>query len=130
VAGATDPSGVPGGRGEINRDVLARSVRSAAAECYGVTAVGATRWRRRLAGWLRPHAPSGVTVAVDGRLRVTLDLSVAAHVPLVQVVANVGQAVRYRVLRDFGRSIDELTIRVDGRPVEEPPSPPATDAPR
>ncbi len=49
----------------------------------------------------------------------TLDVHIAAHVPAAQVAANVGESVRYRVLRDFGRPIDELVVRVDGRPVAE-----------
>lgn len=125
MASATDPLGTGSGGGEIDRGTLARSVRSAASECYGVTSVSPRRWYQRLAGWLRPRRAIGVGVALDGHLRVTLDLHVAAHVPSAQVAANVGKAVRYRVLRDFGRPIDELVIRVDGTPVpsDEQPAP-------
>jgi uncharacterized alkaline shock family protein YloU len=108
--------------------MLARSVRSAASECYGVTAVAPAGWFERLAGWLRLGRPRGVAVALDDNLRVTLDLRVAAHVPGAQVAANVSEAVRYRVLRDFGRAIDELTIRIDGRPVSGGPSQPPSSA--
>jgi uncharacterized alkaline shock family protein YloU len=117
VAGETDP---PQGRrtgARLDRATLARSVRSAAAECYGVTAIGRPRWYQRVANWLRPGSAGGVEVALDGRVRVTLDMHVAAHVPTAQVAANVSDAVHYRVLRDFGRPIDELVIRVDGRPI-------------
>ncbi len=112
----------------MDRATLARSVRSAAAEVYGVTVVAPARRFQRLLGWLRIH-PSGVAVALNEHLRVTLDVRVAAHVPSAQVVANVSAAVRYRVLRDFGRSIDELVIRVDGRPVAGTPSRPPSDLP-
>jgi uncharacterized alkaline shock family protein YloU len=121
VASATDPSGGRAGGGEIDRDTLARSVRSAASECYGVRAVAPAGWFDRLAGWFRPGHPRGIAVALDGNLRVTLDLRVAAHVPVAQVAANVSEAVRYRVLRDFGRAIDELIICIDGRPVPSGP---------
>lgn len=120
----TDPSGSRAGGGEIDRESLARSVRSAAAECYGVTAVAPVGWLQRLTGWLRPTRASGVAVVFDGSLRVTLDLHVAAHVPNAQVADNVDEAVRYRVLRDFGRAIDELVIRIDGRPVATRPTEP------
>lgn len=113
----TDPPGSRAGGGEIDRETLARSVRNAAAECYGVTAVAPAHWTQRLAAWLRPSRVSGVAVSLNGTLRVTLDLHVAAHVPNAQVADNVSEAVRYRVLRDFGRAIDELVIRIDGRPV-------------
>jgi len=119
----TDPSGSPAGGGEVDRETLARSVRSAAAECYGVTAVAPASWLQRLAGWLRPSRASGVAVALNGTLRVRLDLHVAAHVPGAQVADNVSKAVRYRVTRDFGRAIDELIIRINGRPVQVAPGP-------
>jgi uncharacterized alkaline shock family protein YloU len=123
----TDPSGSRAGGGEIDRETLARSVRSAAAECYGVTAVAPDSWLQRLAGWLRPSRASGVVVTLDGTLRVTIDLRVAAHVPNAQVADNVSEAVRYRVLRDFGRAIDELVIRIDGRPVAAGPNEPPAE---
>lgn len=98
-----------------------RIVRAAAESVYGVVAVVGPGWFDRLFSRLSVGA-SGVRVGTDPRLAVTVDLRVADGVPAKQVAANVAERVGYVVQRDLGRHIDDLTVRVDGRPVTPEPT--------
>jgi uncharacterized alkaline shock family protein YloU len=117
VPSATDSSQQTRGRGSIDQRKVGRTIREAAAACYGVASVVGPRWYQRLAARLGLSATPGVAVEADGGLKVTLDLHVAPSVPQAQVATNVAEVVRYRVQRDLGRTIDRLTVRVDGRPL-------------
>lgn len=97
------------------RDVR-RIVRAAAESVYGVVAVVGTRWFDRLFKRLNLGV-SGIRVATDPRLAVSVDLRIADGVPARQVAANVAERVRYVVQRDVGAHIDDLTVRVNGRPI-------------
>lgn len=100
----------------MNERDVRRAVRAAALSCYGVAAVSARRWSDRF--WaLVGRGPAGVAVETEPMLTVEVNLSLAPNVPQPQVVANVAEAVRYAVQRDFGRSIDRLSVLVDGAPV-------------
>jgi hypothetical protein len=48
-------------------------------------------------------------------LEVAVNVELAPGVPRDSVLANVADAVRYTVQRDAGRSIDALTLTVEGR---------------
>lgn len=98
-----------------------RIVRAAAESVYGVVAVVGPGWLDRLSRRLNLRA-SGVAAVTTPRLEVAVDLHVADGVPVKQVAANVAERVRYVVQRDLGRHIDDLTVRVDGRPVTPDPT--------
>jgi uncharacterized alkaline shock family protein YloU len=110
VPSATDSSR-PRGGGDVDEREVARVARSAALNCYGVTAVTGGRWYERLAAGLG-IGKRGVRVHSATRLEVALDLEVALSVPRDKVVANVREAVEYAVQRELGRSIDQLTLTV------------------
>ncbi|HEY7599490.1 MAG TPA: Asp23/Gls24 family envelope stress response protein [Candidatus Limnocylindrales bacterium] len=116
------PAGGAGDRPAAGRPVdrrrLERLVRSAARESYGVAAV---RRAGGLARFLdRIGIPAGgVAIATAPRLTIEIDLVLLGDVPPTQVARNVAEAVRYRVQRDLGLSIDELVVRVDGRAVPQ-----------
>jgi len=110
VPTATD-SPQPGGQVEVDEREVARVARSAALNCYGVTAVSGTRWYDRLAAVIGLGS-RGVRVRATPRLEVALNLEMAVGVPRDKVVANVREAIEYAVQRELGRSIDELTLTV------------------
>jgi uncharacterized alkaline shock family protein YloU len=115
VPGSSDPALVPRGGGDVDLRQLRRLVRSAATACYGVVAVVGPRWYERLLARLGVSRSAGVRVEARPALSVTLDLRVARAVPAAQVASNVAEVVRYRVQRDLGRTIERLTVRVDGK---------------
>lgn len=91
-------------------------MRKAALGSYGVTAVNGPRWYDRPLGWLGLATP-GVRVRTNDRLRVEVNLALAKGLPAAAVASNVTKAVRYVVQRDLGRTIDELVVLEDGRPL-------------
>lgn len=95
---------------------VGRLIRAAALSCYGVSAVHGQGWPGRLAARFG-LGRGGIDVQTRPHLRVRLNLQLASSVPRSQVAANVVEAVRYAVQRDLGRTIDELTVLVDGLPV-------------
>ena len=101
---------------EMDEREVRSIVRASAESVYGVVAVVGGGWFDRLFKRLNLGA-SGVGVVTDPRLAVTVDLRIANGVPARQVAANVAERVRYVVQRDLGRRIDEMTVRIDGRPI-------------
>jgi hypothetical protein len=91
-----------------------------------VAAVG-PRWYDRPLGWLGLAIP-GVRVQADDRLRVEVNVALVKGVPAAAVASNVTKAVRYVVQRDLGRTIDELVVLEEGRPVA-PTTPTASGRP-
>jgi uncharacterized alkaline shock family protein YloU len=104
---ATDSPKARDGQG-IDRREVARIVRSAALNCYGVTAVAGARFLDRLAGRLGLGL-GGIRIDVDP-LAVDLNVELAPGVPREQVIANVREAVMYAVQRDLGRPIVRLNV--------------------
>ena len=98
---------------------ISRIVRAAARSVYGVAAVEGQGLLARLGGLL--GMAGGVSVGDAGRLAVRVNIRVAPKVPAAQVASNVADAVRYQVQRDAARTIDELTITVDGILLRAPP---------
>ena len=110
---ATDPR-QPAGRAEVDPRKVARVARNAALTIYGVKEVAGARWYQRLAE-VMGFGTHGVSVRTTPALEVTLNVELAPGVPRDSVLSNVSDAVRYTVQRDCGRSIDTLTVTVDGR---------------
>ena len=96
---------------------IARVARSAAESVYGVVEVVGSGWADRLTSRLG-FGKTGVTVAREPTLGVTIDLRVADGVPQHQVATNVADKVRYAVQRDLGTTLQRLEIRVNGSRVE------------
>jgi uncharacterized alkaline shock family protein YloU len=92
---------------------IGRIVRAAARSSYGVAAVGGEGVLQRLAARLGMDG-GGVSVRSGERLRVSVNVHLAAGMPATKVAANVAEAVRYQVQRETGRQIDELEVTVDG----------------
>jgi uncharacterized alkaline shock family protein YloU len=113
---ATDSPEAKHGASALDAQRIRQVVRSAAESIYGVRAVVGPGWHNRLASRLKV-GDQGVAVNTEPRLAVTLDIVVATGVPADKVASNVAESIRYIVARDIGRRIDELTIRVDGRPM-------------
>ncbi|HYI23070.1 MAG TPA: Asp23/Gls24 family envelope stress response protein [Candidatus Limnocylindrales bacterium] len=113
---ATDSPEAKHGGSAIDARRIRQVVRSAAKSIYGVSDVVGPSWHNRLARRLKV-GDQGVAVNTEPRLAVTLDIVVANGVPADKVALNVADSIRYIVARDIGRRIDELTIRVDGRPM-------------
>ncbi len=119
------------GRSVVTRRAVVDIVRTATLGSYGVTGFAGGG----LAGWLLERlgvAPRGLRVALDGELRVDLDLTVAYGLPIAEVARQVDSAVRYAIRRALGREVDRLTIHVDGlryQPGGPPPAPPAVEMP-
>lgn len=105
-----------GGREDMDEQEVGRVVRGAAESVYGVIAVTGPGWFKRAAARLKLGS-RGVVVHSGPPLQVAIDLSVAPGVPTGEVAANVAEKVRYVVRRDLGQVIDDLIVRVDGRPV-------------
>jgi uncharacterized alkaline shock family protein YloU len=116
VASATETPPPERAGGSLPEQDISRVVRAAALSCYGVAAVSARRWTERLLAFVGRGSP-GVTVAAEPRFTVEVNLSISPNVPRAQVAANVADAIRYAVHREFGRSIDQLTVLVDGQPL-------------
>ena len=110
---ATD-SGQPRGPAHVDERQVARIARSAALAVYGVTNVVGARWWQRV-GDRFGLGSSGVRVRTAPALEVAVNVELAPGVPRDSVLANVADAVRYTVQRDAGRSIDALTLTVEGR---------------
>lgn len=103
----------------MNDRQIRRIVRAAARSVYGVAAVEGEGFLARLGGLL--GAATGVSVSDAGRLAVRVNVRVAPKVPAAQVAANVADAVHYQVQRETGRTIDDLTVTVDGILLLPPP---------
>jgi len=112
MGGATD-SRQPDGSVETEAHIVARIARTAALNCYGVTAVTGGRWYERL-GARVGIGGHGISVHTTPELNVAVNLDLAAGVPREQVLANVREAISYAVQRDLGRSISQLTLNVNG----------------
>ncbi len=112
----TDSPEARHGGSALDAERIRQVVRSAAQSIYGVSDVVGPGWHNRLARRLKV-GDQGVAVNTEPRLAVTLDIVVASGVPADKVASNVAESISYIVARDIGRRIDELTIRVDGRPV-------------
>jgi len=113
VPNATD-SGQPRGSAHVDERQVARIARGAALAVYGVTNVVGARWWQRV-GDRFGLGSSGVRVRTAPALEVAINVELAPGVPRDSVLANVADAVRYTVQRDAGRSIDALTLTVEGR---------------
>jgi uncharacterized alkaline shock family protein YloU len=110
---ATEPSPPARTGGETDERDVSRVVRAAALSCYGVADVTARRWLDRVAA-LIGRGSAGVAVDAGAPFKIEVNVILSPSVPQAQVVANVADAIRYAVHRDFGRSIDELSVMVDG----------------
>ncbi len=113
---ATDSPEAKHGGSAIDARRIRQVIRSAAKSIYGVSDVVGPGWHNRLARRLK-MGDQGVAINTEPRLAVTLDIVVASGVPADKVASNVAEKISYIVARDLGRRIDELTIRVDGRPM-------------
>jgi uncharacterized alkaline shock family protein YloU len=91
---------------------IGRIVRAAARSIYGVAAVEGEGLLARLGGLI--GVAGGVSVIDAPRLTVRVNVRLAPGVPGAQVSTNVADAVRYQVQRETGRTIDDLTVTVDG----------------
>ncbi|MEP7158177.1 MAG: Asp23/Gls24 family envelope stress response protein [Chloroflexota bacterium] len=103
---------------------IGRIVRAAARSVYGVAAVEGEGILARLGGLV--GVAGGVSVSDAGRLAVSVNIRVAPKVPAAQVATNVADAVRYQVQRDTGRTIEDLTVTVEGILLPPPAPPPAS----
>jgi uncharacterized alkaline shock family protein YloU len=92
---------------------IGRIVRAAARSAYGVTAVAGEGWLERLAVRLGLEG-GGVRVHIGEQLTVRVNIHLAPGIPAAQTAANVAEAIRYHVRRETSRSVDELSVTVDG----------------
>jgi uncharacterized alkaline shock family protein YloU len=116
VTRSNDPTRQPAEATTVAPRTIGQLARQAAVNSYGVVRVAGPRWYHGLLARLGRGTP-GVRVSVEPRLRIQLFLALAPGVPVAQVVSNVEKAVRYKIQRELGRSIDELAIHVGGVPV-------------
>lgn len=94
----------------VGKDVIRETVRLAALEVPGVLRVGrgGPRWRDALGG-----SPIRVRVR-DDRVDVTVWLVARPRQPLVQLTAQVRDAVGAAVVRLLGLELGGVTVLVDG----------------
>ncbi len=101
------------GRSAVTRRAITDIVRSAVLGSYGIAGFASPRPVDRLIRWLRLDEPA-IRIRYDEGLSVALHVRVAYGLPIAEVARQVDSAVRFSVGRALGRSIDTLTIHVDG----------------
>jgi len=111
------------GRSLVTRRAVADIVRTATLGSYGVTGFVDPDPLDRLLCWLGRVRP-GIDLDLADGLRVDLNLTVAAGLPVAEVARQVDSAVRYAIRRALGREVTTVTIHVAGlrvRPGDGPP---------
>jgi uncharacterized alkaline shock family protein YloU len=101
------------GRSLVSRRAIVDVVRAATLGSYGVIGFAGAGPLDRIGQWLG-LAPRGIAVRLGDGLTIDLDLVVAHGVPIAEVARQVDSAVRYSIRRALDRTVDRLTIHVDG----------------
>jgi uncharacterized alkaline shock family protein YloU len=100
------------GRLLVTRRAIAEITHAAVLGSYGVTGLVGGPLERLFGAFGAGHP--GLHIAVEPRLEIDLDLTVAYGLPVAEVARQVDSAVRYSLRRGLGREVDRLTIHVGG----------------